>query len=306
MGTGSFSFVVDRFSGGSLAVDVNSAQCEIDGGLENENSVVIIEAKNVIHSDFHIRQLYYPFRTWIKKVKKPIRLVFAIYSNQIYRLFEYRFIDAENYSSIELVQEKNYSLQETDINNEDLYKVYKATPIKYDDNIYGTNIVMDPDDKKKKKQVPFIQADSFDRVVSLVENLNVLPMNSVEIADLMAFDQRQSSYYVAAAKYLGLLEKSDADSGLSNRDIRYTTTKQAKRLLKLNYKDRQLKYVELMLNHKIFNKLFFYTYTNGNYPPKSLIIEEMLSNNVCGDSQIARRASSVMGWLRWIFNLTKL
>ena len=41
MGTGIFSFNVDRHRGSSFKVDVKNAQCEIDGGMENNNSIVI-------------------------------------------------------------------------------------------------------------------------------------------------------------------------------------------------------------------------------------------------------------------------
>ena len=102
MGTGCFTFEVDTHRGIKQKICVNNAQCEIDGGFENEASVVIMEAKNVVHEDFHIRQLYYPYRLWKDKVKKPIRLIFSVYSNRIYRLFEYRFKIPEDYSSIEL------------------------------------------------------------------------------------------------------------------------------------------------------------------------------------------------------------
>lgn len=90
MGTGCFDFEVDTYRKIKRKISVNNAQCEIDGGFENEASVVIMEAKNVVHEDFHVRQLYYPYRLWRSRVKKPIRLVFSVYSNMIYRLFEYR------------------------------------------------------------------------------------------------------------------------------------------------------------------------------------------------------------------------
>ena len=64
MGTGNFNFVVDTKRGVKEKVIVNNAQCEIDAGFENEESVIIMEAKNVIYPDFHIRQLYYPYRLW--------------------------------------------------------------------------------------------------------------------------------------------------------------------------------------------------------------------------------------------------
>ncbi|MDO5088560.1 MAG: type II restriction endonuclease, partial [Leptotrichiaceae bacterium] len=42
MGTGIFNFEVDTFRNIKRKVEVNNAQCEIDGGFENEDSVVII------------------------------------------------------------------------------------------------------------------------------------------------------------------------------------------------------------------------------------------------------------------------
>ena len=108
MGTGEFDFRVNTYRDIKRDIHVENAQCEIDGGFENSESVVIMEAKNVVHEDFHVRQLYYPYRLWNSRVQKPIRLIFSIYSNMIYRLFEYRFRDIYDYSSIELVKTKNY------------------------------------------------------------------------------------------------------------------------------------------------------------------------------------------------------
>ena len=170
MGTGEFEFVVDTTRNIKQKISVNNAQCEIDGGFENNDSVVIMEAKNVVHEDFHIRQLYYPYRLWKNKVNKPIRLVFSVYSNMIYRLFEYRFNILEDYSSIELVRTKNYSLQDTTITLDDLFRVRKDTLVKTDDN-------MDNSD------VPFIQANSMERIISLLENMYENPMTSQQIAE---------------------------------------------------------------------------------------------------------------------------
>src|SRR5699024_6451960 len=59
IGTGKFNFNVDRHRGSPLNMTVNKAQCEIDGCFENDNSVVILEAKNIVNPDFNIRQLYF-------------------------------------------------------------------------------------------------------------------------------------------------------------------------------------------------------------------------------------------------------
>lgn len=288
MGTGCFTFEVDTHRGIKQKICVNNAQCEIDGGFENEASVVIMEAKNVVHEDFHIRQLYYPYRLWKDKVKKPIRLIFSVYSNRIYRLFEYRFKIPEDYSSIELVKSKNYSLQDTKITKEDLWEVRNHTTIRTDDDMNDTDI-------------PFIQANSMDRIISLLENLYENPMTGLQIAELMDFEPRQSDYYFNAGRYLGLFEKHADDK---QRIVSLTPL--GEKVFRLNYKKRQLKLVELILEHEIFCAFFDSMMLTGQLPDKNKIADEMRRLHVCNESQIVRRAGSVSGWLKWMNNLTNL
>ncbi len=292
MGTGIFSFNVDRHRGTAFQVDVKNAQCEIDGGMENNNSVVILEAKNVVYPDFHIRQLYYPYRLWASKVEKPIRLVFSIYSNQIYRLFEYKFENKDNYSSIRLIKSKNYSLQNTDIALNELYDVYSDVKVVYNDNQNNTD-------------VPFIQANSFERIISLMEILFEEDKTTEEIAEIMQFDLRQSDYYYNAGKYLGLFEKKDVkDEEKTVKKV--SLSKLGKDTVKLRYKERQLKLVSLILEHEIFHRLFINVYNNGELPTKEEIQNIMRENNVCNAGQIVRRSSSVYSWVKWIFNLQNI
>ena len=288
MGTGCFTFEVDTHRGIKQKICVNNAQCEIDGGFENEASVVIMEAKNVVHEDFHIRQLYYPYRLWKDKVKKPIRLIFSVYSNRIYRLFEYRFKIPEDYSSIELVKSKNYSLQDTKITKEDLWEGRNHTTTRTDDDMNDTDI-------------PFIQANSMDRIISLLENLYENPMTGLQIAELMDFEPRQSDYYFNAGRYLGLFEKHADDK---QRIVSLTPL--GEKVFRLNYKKRQLKLVELILEHEIFGAFFDSMILTGQLPDKNKIADEMRRLHVCNESQIVRRAGSVSGWLKWMNNLTNL
>ena len=288
MGTGSFKFNVDTYKHGKANIEVNNAQCEIDGGFENDSSVVIMEAKNVVHEDFHVRQLYYPYRLWKEKVKKPIRLVFSIYSNMIYRLFEYRFADLEDYSSIELVQAKNYSLQDTEISLDDLIAVRNNTEAITDDNQENTDI-------------PFIQADSMYRIINLLENIHDNPMTAHQIADFMDFELRQADYYFNAGKYLGLFDKV-----VDDRQKVIILTDLGNKLYKQNYKERQLGLVKLILKHKIFSEMFDYVIETGVLPEKAEVVKRMRELIVCGEGQLNRRASSVMSWLRWIFHLTEM
>lgn len=286
MGTGNFDFYVDTFYGGKQNIHVSKAQCEIDGGFENDDSVVIIEAKNVVHRDFHIRQLYYPYRLWKEKVKKPIRLVFSVYSNMIYRLFEYRFDEIEDYSSISLVKSKNYSLQDTTITQEDLLNVRRDTEITENDD-------------KDKRKVSFPQANVMEKVISLMENLYHNPMTKQQIAELMNFDERQSDYYYNAGCYLELFQKAENN----DREL----TRLGERVFKMNYKERQLHIVSLILKHKISADFFDSIINTGSLPNKKEIEERMIALNICNNCDtLSRRANSVLGWLKWIFNLTNI
>ncbi|MGE9984118.1 type II restriction enzyme [Desulfovibrio sp. SGI.169] len=289
MGTGYFNFEVDTHRNIKRRISVNNAQCEIDGGFENSNNVVILEAKNVLHKDFHVRQLYYPYRLWKEKVNKPIRLILSVYSNMIYRLFEYRFNTLEDYSSIELIQTKNYSLQDIHISHEDLMGVRRNTVVTKSDNIEETDI-------------PFIQADSVNRLISLLENMENNPMTKEQIMELMEFVERQYDYYVSAGIYLGIFERV-----IRSRIVKLTRIGEL--LCRMTYKERQLKLVSLMVEHQIFAIFFDHVIeSNGELPTKQQVCDKMRVLNVCGDNEttIGRRASSVLGWLRWIFNLPNL
>ena len=190
MGSGNFEFYVSDYQKSEPIekkplIQVQNSQVEIDGGFENENVFTLIEGKNVVHSNFLIRQLYYPARLWAEKIHKPIRPVFMVYSNNIFRLLEYEFTDLRYYNSLRLVQERNYSLEEIEITLDDLYDVWARTKV------------------KPEPAVTFIQADSFYKVISLVERLNENPMTGGEIAQLFGFKERQSDYYFNACRYLG-------------------------------------------------------------------------------------------------------
>ena len=291
MSSGEFDFTVDTIRQIQLKVDVDRAQIEIDGGFESNYCVVILEAKNVLHEDFHIRQLYYPYRLWESKVDKPVRLIFSIYTNKIFRLMEYRFKEKGNYSSIELVRTKNYSLEDTSITLDEIKDVY--------DSIKDTEVISD--NMNDENSVPFIQADNFERIVSLLENMYDNPMTSEEIIELMKFTIRQKEYYFNAGKYLGLFQRIKED-----KVTKYGLTNLGVAVYKKSYKERQLELVKLILSHRIFRDLFGEISETGMFPDKSRVIELELEYNVCSIDVASRRATSVISWLNWIFNLINI
>lgn len=263
-------------------IAVKNAQIEIDAGFENENCVCIMEAKNVVHKDFIVRQVYYPYRCWSDKVQKPVRTVFMVYSNNIFRLLEYEFANKDCYSSIQFIRQKNYSFEDVGITLDDIMECFQRT-----------EALPEPEG------IPFIQADSFNTVISLLEIIQEEPKSIHQISETIGFATRQGDYYYNAAKYLGLANKQKDQDG----NVRVRLSGLGETVMNLPYKERQLKYVELMFQHEIFRVVFFASVTSTSMVGKKFISKKMIELNLCGASLVERRTSSVVGWLRWIFSI---
>ena len=106
MSSSSFDFNINTLDNTTVPVSITNSQIEIDGGFEGYKSLALIEAKNVVSSDFIIRQLYYPFRLWNSRMKKKVRPMYLMYTNDTFTLYEYKFHDPNNYNSLELIRQK--------------------------------------------------------------------------------------------------------------------------------------------------------------------------------------------------------
>lgn len=298
MGSGEFSFRIDDNKTGAPSnyIKVSKAQIEIDAAYEGLESLSIFEAKMDLSADFLVRQLYYPFRVWEQRIRKRVRPVFLIYSNGIYTLKEYSFENIENYNSLKLVKQKRYSLEDTSL------------PITIDDIYNILNFVSyceEPD------RIPFPQADKFEKVINICELIQNRQeyLTKEKITEEFEFDKRQSDYYTNAARYLGLVEKSikkNKDGKNKDGSIRYyTITEKGKHILSMNYRQRQLSFVQCILEHKVFADALRSFLETGKAPTKTEI-KQIIENNhikkISGDT-LNRRASSVSGWINWIVSL---
>lgn len=280
MGTGNFDFNIrDTITDKQIKVDVSNSQIEIDAAYEGVNYLSLLEAKRDISEDFLVRQLYYPYRVWQNRVTKPVKPIFLVYSNGIYHLYEYEFTKPDEYSSVRLVKQKNYSIEDTEITIEDIISVLANVKL-----------------ENEPQYVPFPQADSFERVINLCELLNGSgEYDRDKITQNYAFDARQTSYYMAAGVYLGLIK---------HRTFKLTDSGTA--ILQLNYKQRQLAYCQRILSHKVFYEVTKLYFDRGQMPDKSEIVSIMKDSNlynVSSDSTFTRRASTVRAWVEWIAGL---
>ncbi len=284
MGSGAFSFRIgDVLNGGTRKVDVNNSQIEIDAAYEGIKSLALLEAKRDLSDDFLVRQLYYPFRVWQSRVTKPVRPIFLVYSNGIYRLYEYAFEDEQSYSSIKLIRQRNYSVEDTEISASDIQDVLNTV-----------QIVVEP-------KIAFPQADKFERVINLCELVSENRLSRTDVTEQYAFDVRQTNYYTDAARYLGLLDKIPDKTSLI-----YSISDKGRRILNLNYRQRQLALCSCILSHCIFNRVLRLYFKYGVMPSTMEIVSIMMESglyHVSSYETFRRRASTVKSWLNWIISL---
>lgn len=284
MGSGVFDFNIDNTDDStSSTITVANSQIEIDAAYEGINSLALFEAKRDISEDFLVRQLYYPYRVWQSRISKPVRPLFLVYSNGIYRLYEYEFKDPNNYSSIHLVKQKNYTIEDNTITASDIQNILNS--IKFEE----------------EPKLPFPQADSFERVINLCELLFNEELSKDNITEEYAFNSRQSDYYTNAGRYLGIIDKPDKD-----RKSIYCLTDRGTSILKLNYKKRQLALCDCILKHEVFSKVLSSYFQNGTMPSKDKIVEFMKEShlyNISKDKTYYRRASTIIHWINWIVGL---
>ena len=284
MGSGVFDFNITNLKSKSpCCVNVNNSQIEIDAAYEGIRSLALFEAKRDLSEDFLVRQLYYPYRVWQSRITKPVRPLFLVYSNGIYRIYEYAFQEPGNYSSIALVQQRNYTVEDTAITTGDIQQVLHSTV------------------RETEPQLPFPQADTFERVINICELLNDQDLSRNEVTERYAFDARQTNYYTDAARYLGLIEK-----GRENGGPLYRLSDKGRKILNMGYKQRQLAFCACILAHKAFSDTLKKYFETGVMPSKNVVVEIMKKSNlhnVGSDSTYERRSSTIKGWVNWIVEL---
>lgn len=278
MGSGSFDFRVASNEGRENLISVNKAQIEIDAGFEGHETFLLIEAKNYFAEDFVIRQLYYPYRKWQKVIRKKVRNLFLTYSDGIFDLREYAFDDVECYNSIRLINHRRYAVSNFKINAQSIQEI-----------IAGTFLEPEP------AEIPFPQADSFERVVNLCELLSMKDsLNKNDITESYGFDKRQTDYYTNACLYLGLVEYTSPDFKLSY---------DAKKFFDQHIQLRHKFLVGQLVKRKVFRDALSFCLKNGGAPTREQIVNIMRSARLPGinsDETFNRRASTVRAWVDWV------
>ncbi|MDZ5504332.1 hypothetical protein U1299_06740 [Enterococcus cecorum] len=276
LGTGEFDFLIDGYK-----VNVKNSQMEIDASFENDNSVVLIEAKNRIPIDFNIRQLYYPYRYYHSLVRnKKIYPIFMTYSNSIYHFHVYEFKEAMDMKSIRKIGQKNFIINKSlNLSNKELMKIYKS--------------VLPEDDLLN---IPFPQADSITRIMAILDAFDKDKTND-ELSEEMGLVTRQGQYYMRAMEYLGLVEKYDNNSRLTS----FGKTVKAEEDIYL----KNILLIKSILKKRIFRDAFieYLLYEEIN---KNKTVRKLMELYKINDTTAQRRFNTIKSWIEWIFSFTNI
>lgn len=116
-----------------------------------------------------------------------------------------------------------------------------------------------------------------------------------------AFDLRQTQYYTNAGRYLGLIERNyDTERG-----VYYTLTTLGTQIMNKAPRVRNLALIEIILSRRVFRAAVEYCLANSQMPSHQEIEAFMYQAGIpIGGTTPHRRASSVIGWVRWMIGLT--
>lgn len=286
MSTSNFNFDINNIKKNEkYHLSVSNSQCEIDGGFEGKEKLIVIETKNFSPNDFIIRQLFYPFRLWHSKIDKEVIPVFMTFSNDIFSFYLYKFNNYLDYNSINLIDIYLFKLSDEELKLHDVINLLK-----------DIKIIPEP-------TVPFPQANSFERIIDLLGLLMEKDLTVEEITENYNFTSRQTDYYSNAGRYLGLLlKKREYDN------VYCCLTKKGKDIMSKPYKEKYLLIIKSILEHKIFYESFKKRLNKKCMLNNNEIVIIMRGNpiyNVKSQDTYYRRAQTVKCWIEWILNLPR-
>ncbi|WP_172188301.1 type II restriction enzyme [Lentilactobacillus kribbianus] len=292
--SGDMNFFIGKNN--KIFIHTGSSQVEIDATYENDDSIVIIEAKSVPEKDFLVRQLYYPYYIVRSRgVTKSIRPSFMLMQEGNYYFNEYEFGESDNYSTIKLVKQKVFRFADANI----------ITLDKVVNMVKNTPIVPEP-------QVLFPQTNSriaFVKTLGLLEESKLeeseIGLTSKQIASGLGYSIRQGDYYGYLPVYLGLARK--------NNQKFYINARGSQLYLKFNSNEGRIELIRLLLSHKPFRLVFNWFMTDNHIKmayEKNISKEQkekivnLIRNNVdlygisSESSTFSRRVSSIISLVK--------
>lgn len=147
--------------------------------------------------------------------------------------------------------------------------------------------------------IPFPQSDDLNRFIFLGKHLFERDLSKQDVKKLNQVHDRIVNMYTSTGFYFKIFEKYK-----SNGEIFYRLNEKGKSIFKLNDYDLNIAICYCILEHKIFNEIFF-DCISKNKIKISNIVDIMLKYDLNLKSMVTikRRAGCVSSWMHWIFNL---
>jgi len=275
----SFNFAFEG-GHGSVNLTANGVQIEVDAGLEGK-CIHLIEAKLGARTNFHNRQLYYPYRMWQTLVpEKAVSTVFLAYSNRCFSLRRYDATGegANSYHGLVATKAVDYHFDE-------------PTPMPTLETLLAETT-----ERSITAESPFPQANEIRRVIDIVDSVAAGLSSRVEIASRYDLDDRQADYYANAATFLGLLAR---------RNNGFQLTEQGEQFSKLRRTERIIWVMREIAARKVFRQVLEITNLTGKLPSRDRVAELICLQSELSGKTPNRRAGTVLAWVRWILENTR-
>jgi hypothetical protein len=260
-------------------------QVETDLGCEGRNDIVLVEAKIGAPADFIVRQLFYPYRKWRLEIpQKRIRPWFfcslEIAVKRLYHFWEYEFENDAQYLSLRLKRRESFLVEpeKKRLTVEDLLREHSIRS-----------------SRAQTWDVP--QADAFWRVAEIPLLVEQGINTSAKVAVHYGFDPRQSSYYRQAAEFLGLVRRES--------DFTYALTDLGREYVSRPADERRQLLAGLLAHFPPMRAALELSARSGQREiTKTEIAAQLERHAGIHASTPARRASTILAWLRWLQSAT--
>lgn len=243
-----------------------SVQIEVDGGYESPSKLALIEAKMGSTDNMNMRQLLYPHVYFSNQVSKEVHTYLMFYETG--SLFTFIPMNISNDKPV------------LDYSSAVRYKLINPTKSLHPSIHIKFRL------EAPKKDVPFPQADDFEKVLFGYFKVAINEGTEEEIFSDLAIVPRQYNYYFNALKWLGLTKKDGRGKPIHLTNL-------GEQLLNLSELDR----LQIILNIMNLNPVVKHIQKTPNAPlPESLKKEYGLE----GKSMYPRRKSTILSWLKFL------
>ena len=267
-----------RAVGGTIRLETQGVQVEVDAGLEGRQ-IHLIEAKLGTRTNFHVRQLYFPYRMWKELAPaKPVVPYFVAWSNRRFSLRRYDFDPPDSYHALRLVAATDYLVDD-------------PAPVPSLDEVLAATDATPP-----PAGIPFPQADDLRKVVDVVDAVATGSTRRAEIAARQDFDARQAGYYGNAGAYLGLLRRAPGGFELSELGYRFARRSRDERHRLLLFE---------LARRPVLRRALAHVCERRALPPAETVADWLAAETGLSGATPRRRALTVLAWTRWADQVTR-